>query len=109
MVFLDYKLISIGILVYDWVVIIKVLVDFISIYDDFYYFGYIFLLIVKENGILVCNGYIEVVVDLVELVGEFGVGYICEIFDVDGYMVWCLVLEKMVEELWLLILIVKEL
>lgn len=54
---------------------------------DFNWFGYIFLLIVKEGGVLCRVGYIEVVVDLVKLCGVELVGVICEIINEDGMMV----------------------
>lgn len=60
--------------------------------------GYIFLLIVKDGGVLNCVGYIEVGVDLLCLVGLEFVGVIVEIFNEDGMMVCCLELEKFVEK-----------
>ena len=50
------------------------------------------------------NGHTEAAVDLAELAGEPGAGYICEILDADGHMARRPVLEKMAEELRLPIL-----
>lgn len=49
--------------------------------------GYVFLLCVCDGGVLVCVGYIEVVIDIVCLVGLMLVGVICEIMKEDGEMV----------------------
>lgn len=48
---------------------VRVFIDENINFEDFYCLGYLFLFIVKENGVLICNGYIEVVVDLVWLIG----------------------------------------
>lgn len=61
--------IGIGILVFDWVIIMWLLVDLISVVDDFICFGYVVFLWVKDGGVLCWFGYIEVVVDLVWMVG----------------------------------------
>lgn len=54
---------------------------------DIVFFGYVFFLIVKDGGMLVCVGYIEVVVDILCMVGFYLVGVICEIMNDDGIMV----------------------
>ena len=106
---LDHKSTSTGISAYDRAASIKALADPTSTHDDFYYPGHIFPLIAKENGVLARNGHTEAAVDLAELAGEPGAGYICEILDADGHMARRPVLEKMAEELRLPILTVKEL
>lgn len=106
---LDHKSTSTGISAYDRAATIKAMADPTSTHDDFYYPGHIFPLIAKENGVLARNGHTEAAVDLAELAGEPGAGYICEILDADGHMARRSVLEKMAEELRLPILTVKEL
>ena len=73
---LDHKSTSTGISAYDRAATIKALADPTSTHDDFYYPGHIFPLIAKENGVLARNGHTEAAVDLAELAGEPGAGYI---------------------------------
>lgn len=79
--------VMIGIFVYDCVYIIVVVIDLIKGVVDIVMFGYVFLLCVCEGGVLVCVGYIEVVVDILCFVGLNLVGVICEIMNDDGIMV----------------------
>lgn len=88
----------IGILVYDCVYIICIVVKFNVKLLDLYQLGYIFLLIVQLGGVFICVGYIEVGVDLVMLVGLELVGVLVEILNLDGSMVCCLELEVFVCE-----------
>lgn len=88
----------IGILVYDCVYIICMVVKFDVRLADLYQLGYIFLLIVQLGGVFICVGYIEVGVDLVMLVGLELVGVLVEIFNLDGSMVCWLELEVFVCE-----------
>lgn len=85
-IFIDYLLISIGIFVEDRVLIVKMVVNDSSKVKDFRCFGYLFFLLVKEGGVLVRNGYIEVIVDLCCLVGLKECGFCCEIMVEDGSM-----------------------
>lgn len=55
------------------------MINFIIKLEDLCCFGYVFFIWVKEGGVLKWVGYIEVVVDLVRLVGLYLVGVICEI------------------------------
>lgn len=85
-VVIDYIDIGIGIFVFDCLLIVLKMMDDNVKVIDFCCFGYMFLFIVKDGGVLVCNGYIEVIVDLVCLVGLKFVGLCCEIMVEDGIM-----------------------
>lgn len=106
---LDHKSTSTGISAFDRSATIKALADPASTHDDFYFPGHVFPLIGKENGVLKRNGHTEAAVDLAELAGEPGAGYICEILGSDGHMARRPALEQMAKELRLPIITIKDL
>lgn len=109
-VFVDVKEgIIIGILIVDRFIIIKKLVNKNFVLLDFIKFGYIFLLIVKDKGVLEREGYIEVIVDLCKICGFIFVFVICEILKDDGIMVRMDDLEIFVKEYNLKIIIIVDL
>lgn len=110
-----------GIFVEECCLIVCVFVNLNVGVEDLVCFGYIFLFVVKEGGVMICFGYIEVVVDLCCLVGLEQVGVISELVNDDGivkcgnqvvefvveydfkmvlvfdFIVWCQCIECMVE------------
>lgn len=61
------------------------------------------------GGVLIRCGYIEVVLDLVVLVGLFFVGVLCEVVnDDDGLMVCFLYLKKFVKEYGIFLILIDE-
>lgn len=79
------------------------------IFEFFYYFGYIFLLIVCFGGIKEWSGYIEGSIDLMKLVGFVFCVVFCELINDDGIMVCLFEIIKFGLEYKYLVVIINDL
>lgn len=99
----------IGVFVVDCIMIVcAVIVDGVKLLD-LNCFGYVFLFCVQVGGVLMCGGYIEVIIDLMMLVGFKLVGVLCELINDDGMMVCVLECIEFVNKYNMVFVIIEDL
>lgn len=96
---IDHVDTSTGISAYERALTIREMVNPNSKPADFRRPGHVFPLIAKEGGVLVRDGHTEATVDLMKLAGLKEIGLCCEIMAEDGHMMRGKGLEKLADDL----------
>lgn len=96
---IDHVDTSTGISAYERALTIREMVNPDSKPADFRRPGHVFPLIAKEGGVLIRDGHTEATVDLMKLAGLKEIGLCCEIMAEDGHMMRGKDLEKLADDL----------